>query len=891
MLPPQPIWIIRGHKMATQIFSKAVGIDLGTTNSAVAVLNPTDTDIVIHRDKTKRETTPSCVWKDPKTGEIKVGSIAFRRRGSSPAPVRSIKRHMGEQITVDLSGERKSPEQISAYILGEMKRQIEEDVANFNTESSTWIVDRAIVTVPAYFDQPQIEATRKAGIESGLEIIDLLHEPTAAACYHCWRTGIRNGLFLVYDLGGGTFDVTVLRTTEGAFEVLGISGNRVLGGDDIDSALAEHLQERLLADNYAMELDLRTDEEDKLRFEQLRLLAEGVKKGLSNAGEFVLRDSQIRDKDGTMVAIDTTFERPEVERIILPVVRRTIPYCFDALDEAQKKAGVKLSDVDAIILAGGSTHIPLVRELVRQNLCETADRELLCDPRAAQQRARCTEPIYDKVDTLVALGAAIRAAAVGGLSVYNPERTVRVSFRGTGATGRSDASVAGAAKALSPAASLKGGRVRLSIEELGYEDEQDLGDDGIFSFRKVPLQSGAENLLTFEVFDASGGLVATAGRPVTQGREAAKPTGGAASTAVLAKAIMIEVMKKTGEKGLFELLPALASLPVNHDYTFLYPGRAQEIELNLYQGHRKIKSVKVNVPSGTPQGAEINLNVNVDEFSLITVKGNIGTQQFDVAVEPPPERKLPGDEEIAGLERKFAEAAAYMPAGKRSAAEARFKVAKKRFQKSSATGDNTSAMNDFEEMESMVGEMSAGQGPLDPPKAQFDELVDECVKINQYASRAAEEAAEAYEGQEVARSIDVLRAQGEKAWSASEQKTYSDSITALQAIYEHARKVAQKVAQSRDTRNDAEKAEEAVEYGLDFSHKVLAIAQAQKRADLIAEIEKIMRQLEALKADIARNPTGVQQKAGRFIAELQQINNQLKAKRAAAGGSDLPEER
>ena len=194
-------------------------------------------------------------------------------------------------------------------------------------------------------------------------------------------------------------------------------------------------------------------------------------------------------------------------------------------------------------------------------------------------------------------------------------------------------------------------------------------------------------------------------------------------------------------------------------------------------------------------------------------------------------------------------------------------------------------------MENMVGEMSSGHGPLDPPKATFDELVGECVKINQYAMHAAEEAGEAYEGHEVSKAIEALRAQGEKAYNASDQKTYSDSITGLQSIYDHALKVAQKHAESKDTRSDAEKAEEAIEYALQLAEKVLNLAQAQKRTDMVAEIEKIMRQLAALKGDIGKNPTGVLQKAGRFIAELQQIANQLKSKRAVAGGSDLPEER
>jgi len=194
-----------------QLISKAVGIDLGTTNSAVAMLDRTDTGVILHRDaSTGGETTPSCVWKDPKTGEVVVGRKALRRLGALPQPIRSVKRLMGRRTTVRLTDEDVSPETVSAAILGEMRRQIEEDVAKLSNAEDDWVVDRAIVTVPAYFDQPQIEATKAAAELAGLSVIDLLHEPTAAACFHCWRTDTSDGLFLVYDLGGGTFDVSVL---------------------------------------------------------------------------------------------------------------------------------------------------------------------------------------------------------------------------------------------------------------------------------------------------------------------------------------------------------------------------------------------------------------------------------------------------------------------------------------------------------------------------------------------------------------------------------------------------------------------------------------------------------------------------------------------------------
>ncbi|MGH3244451.1 MAG: Hsp70 family protein, partial [Spirillospora sp.] len=387
----------------TQLVSKAVGIDLGTTNSAVAVMDPTDSDLVIHRDpRSKSRTTPSCVWRRTPDGELVVGRRALMQVGRHPEPIRSVKRSMGRSAPVTLAGAPMSPEEVSAAILAEMKGQIEQDVSAFDSPEARWLVDRAIVTVPAYFDQPQIDATRRAAELAGLECLELLHEPTAAASYHCWRTGAEDGTFLVYDLGGGTFDVSVVRCTARVYEVLGISGNNRLGGDDIDEAFARHLLEMLRDQDAALDLDPKSDPEDGLRFALLRSMAEAAKIGLSSDHEYQWRDGgRLVDKAGDPVLIDAVIERAELDEVVKPLVKRTLGYCHQALARAEETAGVTLADVDEIILAGGSTHIPLVREMVRAELCS---------------QAKCDEPAYKEVDTVVALGAAVRAAVVGGLA-------------------------------------------------------------------------------------------------------------------------------------------------------------------------------------------------------------------------------------------------------------------------------------------------------------------------------------------------------------------------------------------------------------------------------------------------------------------------------------------
>ncbi len=865
-----------------QIISKAVGIDLGTTNSAVAIMNPTDTDIILHRDaKTRAETTPSCVWKDPKSGQIIVGRKAFSRAGSAPLPIRSIKRSMGKSAKVRMTDVDVSPEQVSASILGEMKRQIEEDVARFATDSTTWIVDRAIITVPAYFDTPNIEATKRAGELAGLQVVDLLHEPSAAACYHCWRTGTRNGVFLVYDFGGGTFDVSVLRSTEGAFEVLGISGNNLLGGDNIDTALAEHLQERLIADDYELNLDAENDPEDKMRFDKLKFIVEGVKKALSNAHEFKLTDTSLQDKSGSSIIIDMIFERSEVDDIMRPIIERTLPYCDEAIDLANKKAGITLADVDAVILAGGSTHIPLVREMVRQKLCS--------DPEAREPRAKCTEPVYDKVDTLVALGAAIRAAAVGGLAVYNPERTVRVTFRGTGATGARETHIGGTVEPVAAGLDLVGGRVRLSVADTGYTDEEDLKEGGSFGFKRVPLQQGAENLLTFEVYDRTGNQVATAGRPVRQSPEAARPTGGAAKGALLSKAILLDV-KRAGQRTQKELAPALTALPAKLKFGFIHPGDTETVVLNLYQQKRKIKEIKVPVSLSLPRGTPIDLNLNIDDFTFITVDGSIGETAFSAAVEIPPDREMPTQEEVLNLERAFKEAVAYLPAGKKAIAEAGYKRTKNSFDAAAKRGDKEQAIHDFEEMEEIVSQISVGPSTLQPPKEAFSETVAECHEINRAVARAAAEAGQPHDHRETEKAIEAQRVEGEKAYADDTQKRLTDAVMMLESIRNNLIALGQKLMGARDTRTDGERASDSVKGAGQAADKVSQLAAASGRKDFEDEVKQIKDDLHRLSNEAQKNPHAVQEKVQGLWARLQQIKNALMGKKEDRGEGDVPED-
>ncbi|MFI0480183.1 Hsp70 family protein [Actinomadura sp. 9N215] len=847
----------------TQIASKAVGIDLGTTNSAVAVMDPTDTDIVIHRDPvSKSRTTPSCVWRADPGSELIVGRKALARIGNRNEPVRSIKRRMGQSSAVLVGGAEMLPEEVSAAILAEMKRQIEEDVAGMATADTTWLVDRAIVTVPAYFDQPQIDATRKAAELAGLECLELLHEPTAAASYHCWRTGTRDGVFLVYDLGGGTFDVSVVRCTAGVYEVLGISGNNRLGGDNIDADLALRLQDMLVSEGWALDLDPEGDPADRSRFNQLKHLAEGVKKGLSGTSEFILRDTgTLKDKNGDAVSIETMIERPDLDAVARPLVERTLQYCHEALEQAERHAGVNVGEVDEVILAGGSTHLPLVRELVTAELCG---------------RARCDEPVFDRVDTIVALGAAVRASVTGGLALYDPGRTVRVLFRGTSASRKTTTHVGGTVESLPGGPDLTDGFIRLMTPDGGGE-ESDLDANGAFSFRGVPLEPDVETQLSFEVLDADGRAHARVGRPIVHSDEGARRLPGPSSTAVCAKPIKLEVTQGGGT-GFVTLIPELAALPTRADFTFVHPGDTATLLFHVYQRSKKIKVIEVPVDWSVPRGTPIRLSVEMDALSLLTALGTIQGETFEFEVEAPPERPMPTEADLAETDRSFDEAVSYLPAGQANTVRIQYESAHDAFRKALEMGDGDGAVHELEQLEEIVARISRKSGPLEPPKATFDQLVDDCTELLQNVSSMGASGVgtgPAFDPSEVSRGIETQRAHGEKAFRAADQASYAEAFRQLTGYREFLVNQIRSTLPSGYQPSEPEIAMMRLGTLMEELERVRSLVLAHQRNDLLGDVDRLRRRIERAGDLVQDDATGVLRECAVMENELQRLQNDI----------------
>jgi molecular chaperone DnaK len=777
--------------------SKGIGIDLGTTNSSVAVMDLTDSRIIMYTDRMGVSTTPSCVWLNPKTGEIVVGKKAFRRRGAHPEPITSIKRWMGTSQTVRLGERDMLPEEVSAEILKELRRQIEGTMrSEMAQEGLDFVVDRAIITIPAYFQLPAIEATRKAGELAGLEIIELLHEPTAAAVHYSWKHNlVEDATFLVFDPGGGTFDVAVLRRVAGEPEVLGVAGDTFLGGDDLDRRLAELIRRRLVEDDYELELDVENDPEDALRITRLVLLAEGVKKRLTDQGESLLRDSNtLTDKDGDRVFIEMMIVRSEFEEEIQDLVARMIPKCWEALAKAHQKAGITLGDIDYVLLVGGTSYVPLVQQTARLHFCDCEnahqytpeETEAILNGIVPEhrdtarrliemgERARCPEPVFEDPDTCNARGAAIRAA-LAGLAIYNDEETVRVIFRGQGATSGTKATIAGKVEVSDNGEwiALSSGRVVAELAEAGLQDQEFLDQRGGFRFRGLPLQAGTVNQFNFEVHDEDGRLLATVGRPIAQDEGAVDLGSGVLTTAVLPTPIRIEGLVK-GRRGKRDIVPETTMLPAEAHFTFRLATNPGYIVIPIYQGRRLIKEIHADIDPSLPPGEPIEFDISVDEQAFIVCRFRIGADEFAAAIEPP-KMEVPTRQAVDDKVKELNEALAYRSPGDQVVFRAKMMALKRDIVEARESGEEPKIIERYEELCNLVEEARDVHAALEPPKEEFDELVQKCRLL----ARKLAQANPNRDLQEMEKDILTHQQEGERAARSMDQQAYSEAFEML----------------------------------------------------------------------------------------------------------------
>ncbi len=353
--------------------SKTIGIDLGTTNSCVCVYEGGEAKVIANPEGNR--TTPSVVAF--KKGEIIVGDAAKRQVVTNKDTVSSVKRLMGTSEKVHVNDKDYTPEEISAMILGDLKKTAEAYLGE--------TVTKAVITVPAYFNDAQRQATKNAGKIAGLEVERIINEPTAAALAYGLDKQDKTEQILVYDLGGGTFDVSILELGDGVFEVKSTSGNNHLGGDDFDKKIVDYLVDEFKKENG---VDLT---KDKMAMQRLKDAAEKAKKDLSGMSTTQISLPFLSQGEDGPLHLELSLTRAKFEDLIRDLVEST----KEPVRKALKDAKLSASDIDKVLLVGGSTRIPMVQELVKKEL--------------GKEPSKGVNP-----DEVVAMGAAIQGGVLTG---------------------------------------------------------------------------------------------------------------------------------------------------------------------------------------------------------------------------------------------------------------------------------------------------------------------------------------------------------------------------------------------------------------------------------------------------------------------------------------------
>ncbi|CAM3944800.1 molecular chaperone DnaK [Lederbergia lenta] len=353
--------------------SKIIGIDLGTTNSCVAVLEGGEAKVIPNPEGNR--TTPSVIAF--KNGERQVGEVAKRQAITNPNTIMSIKRHMGTTHTEEIEGKEYSPQELSAIILQYLKSYAEDYLGEK--------VDKAVITVPAYFNDAERQATRDAGIIAGLEVERIINEPTAAALAYGLDKTDEDQTILVYDLGGGTFDVSIMELGDGVFEVLATAGDNRLGGDDFDEKIIDYLVQEFKKENG---IDLS---KDKMALQRLKDAAEKAKKDLSGVTSTQISLPFITAGEAGPLHMEISLTRAKFDELTSELVERTMAPTRQALKDSGKSA----SEIDKVILVGGSTRIPAVQEAIHKE--------------TGQDPHKGVNP-----DEVVAMGASIQGGVLTG---------------------------------------------------------------------------------------------------------------------------------------------------------------------------------------------------------------------------------------------------------------------------------------------------------------------------------------------------------------------------------------------------------------------------------------------------------------------------------------------
>ena len=588
------------------IIHKTFGLDLGTTNSTPSVfINGAS----FCPEDGKLKTIPSLVAKK---GDKFIVGVA-PKNNPHIEKIRSIKRMMGKEEPAVLNGQNYSPEEISAEIVRYCA-----EILNKQVEKAENVVyDRIVITVPAYFSIAQKDATRKAGELAGLEVLMLLEEPTAAAINYTVKNNVNSGVFMVYDLGGGTFDVSIIEKIENIPVVLATAGNNFLGGDNFDNLLARYFIDVLNNDlGYDIDLDL-TKKDDLHKYNALLLAAENVKKNLSQNDTYTISYYDVfKDNSGVDLIIED-FSRAKFEELIRDkIVIDSFNECQKALD-AFVANGRELSEITGVLMVGGSSHIPYVRNAVKEKFVDSGmiKELIIADP-----------------DLAVGYGAGI-VAATQSMKIEDTENGIVVEIN---APYMFDGTMNISGKLI------KGQVDTVGLISNGKEVKATIQDDRTFSADI----DGVYEKLEYKFYFGDN--------TVANLTESVEKNNLIAPTPVQNETIRIEIVDlERQETEDYPLVNKGEALPCSASHNFKINEYSREqIILPVKEGYREIYSLIIDVPENTPLGSRVTVNTEIDVLGMVTLKVLLNNKEIEGKVVYA-ETKDMDDSTLMDIEEKF----------------------------------------------------------------------------------------------------------------------------------------------------------------------------------------------------------------------------------------------
>jgi molecular chaperone DnaK len=854
---------------------KAVGIDLGTTNSVISMLDPSGTLLLTGRDAQGRQTLPSVVGWDEAQQKLAAGHEARSLPGK--LPLSSIKRYMGLDRRFEAGPRSMTAQEVSAVLLKHLRGMME---ASLGEEGPRHLLDLAVLTMPAYFNHSQIEATRQAGELAGLEVAELLHEPTAAAIFYSWHERHRDAVYLVYDLGGGTFDVSVIRRRLGDHEVLAVSGDPFLGGDDFDRSLASHLLDVGLwraVPPGGMGPGERLDPHEHFPpssepFARLVRQAESIKMELSEkerCERYVPRLATL--SDGRDVSLEASVTRQAFEKLIRERCARTVELCHEALGRARERAGIRLRDIAHVVLVGGSCRVPLVREVVREAFTNPSLRE-----RVQSSEILCHEP-----DLAVAYGAALRAAGHGTRFLW-PMRGGSLELHVTSppVTATPEYEAAGVVKLRGvPGQSLEGSSVRIRSSHTGLVDEVFLDRQGGLS-QTVEVAPEGPTTLEWAICDQDGLPTAVATSLVTCQPDGRALGQGVLATQMITRALAIEVLDRSRRRVKQVVAPVGAALPGTFRCVCRTTDQTGRIVVPIFEDSRVIKHLDIRgidrtLPAGSP--VEVTFTIDARHQIEVSVKVRSGSRlerEESATIEPPPPPSRPTRQEIEEALRELEQEVGQLAGKNRARLKARAAQAHSDLLDALTYDDEPRAIQRMSELRALIAQAERIRTVvLSPPWAQFSQAVEQALAL---AADVAQKTQRSHE-----ELVDHIRAQeryAEQAYEEANPALYRECWESLEKYTGYLQQLLQDALPRpvpRPKRPPEVEARDEVERFRSLLSSVWKQAKEKKRPDVDYYMGEIARQAAGLSTRLREDPEGALDEARGLIAQIEKQRSRM----------------